>query len=110
MSTACTQKNAVGALCQCSPSHARSSSTIALAKRGQITMLNTPAAMRNRAPSLEITPPSHHRSPDARAAARRSDTVHDAISVSCAFDGNGVMKKFRAAVEAGDFAAIGDLL
>ena len=51
-STACTQKNAVGVLFQCSPSHARSSSTIALANRGQITTLNTPATMRNRAASL----------------------------------------------------------
>ena len=47
MSTACTQKNAVGALCQCSPAHARSSSTMAFANRGQITTLNTPAATRN---------------------------------------------------------------
>ncbi len=57
ISTACTQKNAVGALLQRSPLHARSSSTIALANLGQITTLNTPASTRNRAAAFEITPP-----------------------------------------------------
>ena len=46
--TACTQKNDVGRLCQCSPVHARSSRLIASAKRGHTTTLNKPAATKNR--------------------------------------------------------------
>ncbi len=57
MSTACTQKKDVGSLDQCSPAHARSSSAIAFAKRGQMTMLNSPASTRNHADVLEITRP-----------------------------------------------------
>lgn len=57
MSTACTQKNDVGALLQASPSHARSSSTIAFANRGQTTTLNTPATTSSHAENLESTDP-----------------------------------------------------
>ncbi len=57
MSTACTQKNAVGALLQASPAHARSSSTIAFANRGQMTTLKTPATTSTHAETLEITGP-----------------------------------------------------
>lgn len=60
ISTACTHRNDVGALLQASPDQARSSSTIALAKRGQMTTLNTPAATSSQAENLEITAPSHH--------------------------------------------------
>ena len=57
MSTACTQKNDVGALSHAAPSHARSSSTIAFANRGQMTPLNTPATTSNHAENLESTDP-----------------------------------------------------
>lgn len=57
MSTACTQKNDVGSLLQAAPTHARSSSTIALANLGQMTTLNTPATTSTHAENLEITEP-----------------------------------------------------
>ena len=57
ISTACTQKNAVGALSQCAPAHARSSSTIAFANRGQMTTLNRPASTRNPLAFRPITHP-----------------------------------------------------
>lgn len=57
MSTACTQRNAVGALPQASPDQARSSSTIAFANRGQMTTLNTPATTSTHAETLETTGP-----------------------------------------------------
>lgn len=47
ISTACTQKNAVGRLCQCTPDHARSSRLIASANRGHTSTLNKPAATKN---------------------------------------------------------------
>ena len=57
MSTACTHRNDVGALLHASPDHARSSSTIAFANRGQMTTLNTPATTSTHAETLEITGP-----------------------------------------------------
>lgn len=68
MSTACTQRNDVGALLHASPDQARSSATIVRANRGQITTLNTPAATSTQAENREITPPFEHtpRSPHAR--------------------------------------------
>jgi hypothetical protein len=57
MSTACTQKNDVGALLHASPAQARSSSTIAFANRGQMTTLNTPATTSTHADTREITGP-----------------------------------------------------
>lgn len=62
-STACTQKNDVGALPQASPDQARSSATIVRANRGQITTLNTPAATSTQAENREITTPFEHTSP-----------------------------------------------
>ena len=53
--TACTQKKDVGALSQAAPLHARESSTIALAKRGQMTTLKTPAMINTQLANLEIT-------------------------------------------------------
>lgn len=55
ISIAWTTKNDVGPLDHAAPSQARSSLTIATAKRGQISTLKTPAAIRNRAAFLEIT-------------------------------------------------------
>ncbi len=63
MSTACTQKNDVGALPQASPDHARSSATIVRANRGQMTTLNTPAATSTQAENREITSPFEHTTP-----------------------------------------------
>lgn len=60
INTACTQKKPVGSLAQALSPQARGSSTIALANRGQITTLNTPAATSNHAELFEITAPSHH--------------------------------------------------
>lgn len=57
ISTACTHRNDVGALLHASPDHARSSSTIAFANRGQMTTLNTPATTSAHAETLEITGP-----------------------------------------------------
>lgn len=57
MSTACTHRKLVGALSHAAPDHARSSSTIALANRGQMTTLNTPAPINTHAENLETTGP-----------------------------------------------------
>jgi len=53
--TRCTQKNEVGACHFTASAHARSSSTIALKNRGQMTMLNTPAAIKSQAANFPIT-------------------------------------------------------
>lgn len=57
MSTACTHRKPVGALCHAAPAHARSSATIARANRGHTTTLNTPASTRTHAENLETTGP-----------------------------------------------------
>ena len=63
ISTACTHRKPVGVLSPTAPSHARSSFQIASPKRGQITMLNTPASTRNHAARREITRPVDTRGP-----------------------------------------------
>ncbi len=60
MSAACTHRNDVGALSHAAPDQARSSATIARAKRGQMTTLNTPATTSTHAENLEITGSVHH--------------------------------------------------
>jgi len=98
MSTACTQKKLVGALDQASPDQARSSATMARAKRGQMTMLNTPARMSDHADRLEITAPLQHIRLDRRTTAPRPCVGVRSAGPSTVVDARGILVRMAELV------------